>query len=100
MPQPVVTDLAVLVGIGDGTVLEGFHGFTRRVKPGSEFFELSVVQVHAADIQPHSEVLVVPQKITESLPLNLGIRGTEIRETHLMERTLCVEVIQDPAECP
>jgi hypothetical protein len=26
---------------------------------------------------------VVPEKVTEALPLNLGIRGTEIRETHL-----------------
>ena len=58
------------------------------------------VQMHATDIQPHPEIFVVPEEITEALPLNLGIRGTEIRETHLDERTLCVEVIHDPAECP
>ena len=100
MPQPIVTNLTVFVDIGDSTVLKGLHGLKSLLQSGRELFKLSIVQVHATDIQPHSEVLVVPEKITESLPLNLGIRGTEIRETHLMERTLCAEVIHDPAECP
>ena len=100
MSQPVMTNLTTFVCIDDGTVLKGLHGFESLFQSGCELFKLSIVQVHATDIQPHSKVLVVPEKITESLPLNLGIRGTEIRETHLMERTLCAEVIHDPAECP
>ena len=47
-----------------------------------------------------SKVIVVPEEITEALPLNLGIRRAEIRETHLDERTHFGEVIQDLTECP
>ena len=95
-----MTNLTIFIGIGDGTVLKSLHGLKGLLQPWSQLFKLGIVQVHATDVKPHSEVLVMPEKITESLPLNLGIRGTEIRETHLVERTLCAEVIQDPAECP
>ena len=65
-----------------------------------EGFEITAVEVHAADVQPQSKVIVIPEEITEALPLNLAIRRAEIRETHLDERTHSREVIQDLTECP
>ena len=56
--------------------------------------------MHAADVQPQSKVIVIPEEITEALPLNVGIRRAEIRETHLDERTHSDEVIQDLTKCP
>jgi len=38
--------------------------------------------VHPADIQPEPEIVVKPEQITETLPLNLGISGVEIGKAH------------------
>ena len=35
-----------------------------------ESFEITAVEVHAADVQPQSKVIVIPEEITEALPLN------------------------------
>ena len=80
--QPVVPHLALLIRIGDRTGFEFCHGRKGLIEFRLQLFEVSWIEMHAADVQPDAEILVVPKEIAESLPLSLSVTGTEIREAH------------------
>ena len=42
-----------------------------------------MVEMHTTDIQPHPQVIVEPEQITEPLPLNLAVTRAEIWKAHL-----------------
>ena len=58
------------------------HRLKGLIKPWSYLVKVSLIDVHAADIQPHSKAIVEPEQLTEALPLNLWIVRAEVREAH------------------
>ena len=80
--QPVVTNLALLIRIGDGTGFQLLHCSESLVHPRLELLQVCGVDVHPADVQPDPKIIVVPAEITETLPLNLSVGSAEIREAH------------------
>ena len=82
MAQPVVTDLALLIGIRDRTGLQLLHRRKGLVEARLQLIEMGGVEMHPAHIKPESEIVVVPDQITKSLPLDLCIGTVEIRKTH------------------
>ena len=81
-PQPVVTHLTLLIRVGNGPSFKLGHGREGLVESRLQLLEMGWVDVHAADVQPDAEIFVIPEEVTEALPLNLSVTGAEIREAH------------------
>ena len=65
--------LALLIAIGNGSTFRDPIALKSLIKPWSYLVKVSLIDVHAADIQPHSKAIVEPEQLTEALPLNLWI---------------------------
>ena len=77
-----MTHLALFIAIGIGALFKRCHRLERVVEPWSQCVESITVQMHAADIKPHAEIIVKPDELTKALPLHLRVVGAEIREAH------------------
>ena len=87
IPQPVVPDLSLLIGIGDRAGFQLLHRRKGLIEARLQLVEMGGVEMHPAHIQPESEIVVIPDQIAESLPLDLSIGTVEIRKTHQGLRT-------------
>ena len=81
-PQPIVTHLTLLIRVGNCPSFKLGHGREGLVESRLKLLEMGWVDVHAADVQPDAEIFVIPEQVTEALPLNLSVTGAEIREAH------------------
>ena len=85
--QPVVTHLTFLIAIGDRSGLQLLHGSESCLEPWLKPIQMIGIDMHSADIKPDTEIVVIPEEITEPLPLNMSVIGVEIRKAH------CVRMI-------
>ena len=49
---------------------------------GLKPIEMIGVDMHSADVKPDTKIVVIPEKIAETLPLNMSVIGAEIRKAH------------------
>ena len=100
-----MTNLTPFIGVGDGPFLQGIHGRKRLGKGLLKSLELFGADRHAADIKPEAEGLVVPEQVTEPLPLSRWIRSVEVGEwgrhargAHLITRgrLICTTYAEKP----
>jgi hypothetical protein len=82
IPQPVVPDLPLFIGIRNGTRLKLMHGSEGTIHGWLQRLKLRSIEVHSADIQPQPKIVVIPEEITKPLPLNLSVASAEIRKAH------------------
>ena len=93
-------DLTLLIGIGYRTSFKLLHCRERTGHSRLQLVEIGGVDVHPADVEPDTEIVVKPTEITESLPLNLRVSGAEIREAHAGVQCIHAETIHNPPYCP
>jgi hypothetical protein len=82
IPQPVMPDLPFFIGISDGTRFKLLHGGEGTIHSRLQRLKLRSIEVHSADIQPQTKIVVIPEEITKPLPLNLSVASAEIRKAH------------------
>ena len=66
--QPVVTHLTVFVGVGDRSAFEGLHGGEGLAEAGFKGRQIGLAEGHPTDVQPDSQIRVMPEERAETLP--------------------------------
>ena len=75
-------DLSCFIGIRNRTRLQLLHCGEGTIHGWLQRLKLRNIEVHSADIQPQTKVIVIPEEITKPLPLNLSVANAEIRKAH------------------
>mgnify|MGYP007000419135 CR=1 len=99
IPQPVVPDLSLFIGIRNGTRLKLLHGGEGTIHGWLQRLKLRSIEVHSADIQPQPKIVVIPEEITKPLPLNLSVAALKSGKLTGELLLISAEAIQDLTKC-
>ena len=63
-----MTNLSVFVGVGDRSALQGLHGGEGGAEAGFKGLKIGLAEGHPTDVQPDSQIRVMPEERAETLP--------------------------------